>query len=68
MTSVLRVCFIHKYDGAWHLKFHEVYEHSVTIDEIDIAFPSLQEARKALVGLKPESVLLIQQDAGELWG
>lgn len=68
MTSVLRVCFIHKYDGTWHLKFHEIYEHSVTIDEIAETFPSLQEARKALVGLKPDVVKLIEQDAGELWG
>lgn len=68
MTTVLRVCFIHKYDGAWHLKFHEIYEHSVTIDEIAETFDSLQAARKALVGLKPESVLLSEQEAGELWG
>jgi len=68
MTSVLRVCFIHKYDETWHLKFHEVYEHSVTIDEVNEKFYSLAEARKALVGLKPDVVKLIEQDAGELWG
>jgi hypothetical protein len=68
MTSVLRVCFIHKYERTWHLKFVEIYEHSVTFDQVSEEYLSLAEAREALIGFKPDVVKLIEQDAGELWG
>jgi hypothetical protein len=69
MTIVLQVCFIHQYNGKWHLKLIDVLPHSLTFDELEDTYSSLEEARAALTRYKPEARKLVEQrPAGEIWG